>query len=56
MDNPFRLGIPSTSLSDTRRKLIDRDLIAPADWGKVEFAQPYLGEYIRDQRRPRRVQ
>lgn len=50
------LGISATSLSDTRSKLIDRDLITPAGWGKVEFAQPYLGEYIRDQRRPRRVQ
>lgn len=50
------LGVPTTSLSDTRGKLIDRDLIIPAGWGKVEFAQPYLGEFIRDQRRPQRVQ
>lgn len=50
------LGVPVTSLSDTRAKLIDRDLITPAGWGMVEFAQPYLADYIRDQRRPRRVQ
>ena len=55
-DIAAELAVPTTSLSDTRSKLIDRDLIIPAGWGKVEFAQPYLGEYIRDQRRPQRVQ
>lgn len=49
------LNKPTTHLSDTRSKLIERDLILPADWGKVEFAQPYLGEYLRRQDRPRRV-
>ncbi|WP_175934813.1 ATP-binding protein [Corynebacterium sp. Marseille-P4321] len=45
----------TTHLSDTRSKLIERDLILPAGWGKVEFAQPYLGEYLLRQDRPRRV-
>ncbi|SDL79506.1 AAA ATPase domain-containing protein [Corynebacterium mycetoides] len=45
----------STSMSDTRAKLIERDLIVPAGWGEVSFAQPYLGEYLRNQQRPRRI-
>ncbi|QPK82578.1 AAA family ATPase [Corynebacterium qintianiae] len=49
------LDRPSTSLSDTRGKLIERDLIVPAGWGEVEFAQPYLGEYLRNQQKPRRI-
>ncbi len=49
------LGRPVTGLSDTRAKLIERDLIIPAGWGEVAFAQPYLGEYLRDHRGPRRV-
>lgn len=50
------MGTSTTSLSDLRQKLIDRDLITPAGWGRVEFAQPYLGAYLREQRRPKRVQ
>ncbi|WP_070462989.1 ATP-binding protein [Corynebacterium sp. HMSC29G08] len=50
------MGTTTTSVSDTRQKLIDRDLITPAGWGLVEFAQPYLGQYLRKQRRPKRVQ
>ena len=42
-------------MSDTRAKLIERDLIVPAGWGEVSFAQPYLGEYLRNQQRPRRI-
>ncbi|WJY68292.1 ATP-binding protein [Corynebacterium auris] len=49
------LGRPVTSLSDTRAKLIERDLITPAGWGAVSFAQPYLGDYILNHRGPRRV-
>ena len=45
----------STSLSDTRAKLIERDLIVPTGWGEVAFAQPYLGDYLRNQNRPRRI-
>ena len=50
------MGTTTTSVSDTRQKLIDRDLITPAGWGLVEFAQPYLGQYLRERRRPKRVQ
>ncbi|WP_394281328.1 ATP-binding protein [Corynebacterium sp.] len=46
---------PTTALSDTRGKLIDRDLIVAAGWGEVEFAQPYLGEFLRREQRPQRV-
>lgn len=46
---------PTTALSDTRSKLIDRDLIVSAGWGEVEFAQPYLGDYLRREQRPQRV-
>ncbi|MHA2789223.1 AAA family ATPase [Corynebacterium sp. S7] len=46
---------PVTALSDTRSKLIDRDLIVPAGWGEVEFAQPYLGDYLRREQGPTRV-
>ncbi|WP_291313106.1 ATP-binding protein [Corynebacterium sp. UBA2622] len=49
------LGRPVTGLSDTRGKLIERDLIIPAGWGEVAFAQPYLGEYLRERRGPRRI-
>ncbi|SER41682.1 ATPase [Corynebacterium cystitidis] len=49
------LDRPSTALSDTRGKLIDRDLIVAAGWGAVEFAQPYLGDYLRREQRPERV-
>ncbi|WP_115686283.1 ATP-binding protein [Corynebacterium senegalense] len=49
------LGRPVTSLSDTRAKLIERDLITPSGWGAVSFAQPYLGEYITSHQGPRRV-
>ncbi|WP_257160659.1 ATP-binding protein [Corynebacterium cystitidis] len=49
------LGRPATSLSDTRAKLIDRDLIVPTEWGHVTFAQPYLGEFLRNQSRPKRI-
>ncbi|WIM66847.1 ATP-binding protein [Corynebacterium breve] len=49
------LDRPTTALSDTRGKLIDRDLIVPAGWGEVEFAQPYLGDYLRREQRPTRV-
>ncbi|EEI16860.1 ATP-binding protein [Corynebacterium lipophiloflavum] len=54
-DLAVALGKPSTSLSDTRGKLIERDLILPAGWGEVTFAQPYLGDYLRNQNKPRRV-
>lgn len=54
-DLEVALERPQTSLSDTRGKLIARDLILPAGWGKVSFAQPYLGEYLRNQNKPRRI-
>ena len=50
-----RLGRPATSLSDIRARLIARDLITPAGWGLIEFAQPYLGQYLRDRGRPQRI-
>ncbi|WKD57468.1 hypothetical protein CAPI_04550 [Corynebacterium capitovis DSM 44611] len=49
------LGRPLSAVSDTRSKLIERDLIMPAGWGRVAFAQPYLGDFIRSHRGPRRI-
>lgn len=49
------LGRPATSLSDIRARLIERDLITPAGWGLIEFAQPYLGQYLLDRGRPQRI-
>lgn len=49
------LGRPATSLSDIRARLIERDLITPAGWGRIEFAQPYLGQYLLDRGRPQRI-
>lgn len=49
------LGRKLNEISDSRAKLIERDLILPAGYGKLEFAQPYLGVYLRDQERPIRV-
>lgn len=54
-DLAVALDKPSTSLSDTRGKLIERDLILPAGWGEVTFAQPYLGDYLRNRNKPRRI-
>lgn len=49
------LGRPATSLSDIRARLIERDLITSAGWGLIEFAQPYLGQYLLDRGRPQRI-
>lgn len=49
------LGRPATSLSDIRARLIERDLINPAGWGLLEFAQPYLGQYLLNRGRPQRI-
>ena len=42
-------------LTDIRARLIERDLITPAGWGLIEFAQPYLGQYLLDRGRPQRI-
>ena len=49
------LGRKLNEISDSRAKLINRDLIASAGHGKLEFAQPYLGDYLRIDDRPIRV-
>ncbi|AWB84230.1 ATP-binding protein [Corynebacterium liangguodongii] len=54
-DLAVALERPSTGLSDTRSKLIERDLIVSAGWGEVAFAQPYLGDFLRNQNKPRRI-
>lgn len=40
------LGKNTKGVSDTRSKLIDRELIAPAGWGQVDFVLPYFKEYL----------
>lgn len=50
-----RLGKTQRAASDPRAKLIERDLIAPAGWGKVEFTLPYLGDWLRGSGTVRRI-
>lgn len=41
------MGIPANQQSTYRRRLIKRGLITPSGHGLVDFALPYLGEYLR---------
>ncbi|WP_080794303.1 ATP-binding protein [Corynebacterium pacaense] len=50
------LGKSVHATTDTRSKLIDRELINPSGWGKVEFSLPYLAEFLRMEGRTTRVQ
>ncbi|WP_312976002.1 ATP-binding protein [Corynebacterium sp.] len=50
-----RLGKTQRAASDPRAKLIDRDLISPAGWGKVQFTLPYLGDWLRGSGTVRRI-
>lgn len=43
-----RLGITSNYASVYRRRLIDAELIEPVGRGRVDFALPYLREYLRE--------
>lgn len=43
-----RLGITRSYASVYRRRLIDAELIEPAGRGRVDFALPYLREYLRE--------
>jgi hypothetical protein len=43
-----RLGITQSYASVYRRRLIDAELIEPAGRGRVDFALPYLREYLRE--------
>ncbi|KQB86914.1 ATP-binding protein [Corynebacterium lowii] len=43
-----RMGIPTNQQSTYRRRLIERGIITPAGYGYVDFAIPYLGEYLRE--------
>jgi hypothetical protein len=43
-----RLGITKNYASVYRRRLIDAELIEPAGRGRVDFALPYLREYLRE--------
>lgn len=43
-----RLGITGSYASVYRRRLIDAELIEPAGRGRVDFALPYLREYLRE--------
>lgn len=49
------LGKTQRAASDPRAKLIERDLIEPAGWGKVEFTLPYLGDWLRGGGTVRRI-
>lgn len=49
------MGRTVTGLSDIRQRLIDKELVEPAGWGKLRFVLPYAGEYLRDLPTRRRV-
>ena len=40
------LGKPPAGISDTRSKLIDRELIYAPAWGYVDFVLPYMREFL----------
>ena len=44
-----RLGVTSSYAGQYRRRLMDAELIQPAGHGFVDFALPYLREYLREQ-------
>jgi len=44
-----RLGVPSSYAGQYRRRLMDPELVQPAGHGFVDFALPYLREYLREQ-------
>lgn len=46
------MGIPANQQSTYRRRLKDRGLIRSPRYGHVEFAIPYLREYVRKHYRP----
>lgn len=50
------LGRPITALSDTRAKLIARDLLESAGWGSLQFVLPYFQEFLHTGSRPTRIQ
>ena len=41
------MGIPANQQSTYRRRLLERGLIRPHGHGSVDFALPYLGEFLR---------
>lgn len=45
-----------SGVSDSRQKLIARDLIEPAGWGKLQFVLPYLKDYLQTGQRKVRLQ
>jgi DNA-binding Lrp family transcriptional regulator len=42
-----RLGTSAASVQQTRRRLIAAGVILAAGIGRVDYALPYLGEYLR---------
>lgn len=48
-DIAARLGVEPRGLSTWRSRLITRDLIEPAGFGRVRFTLPYMEDYIRQQ-------
>jgi hypothetical protein len=44
-----RLGVDVNYASQYRRRLIAAELIEPSSHGHVDFALPYLREYLRDE-------
>ena len=48
-DIAAHLGVEPRGLSTWRSRLITRDLIEPAGFGRVRFTLPYMEDYIRQQ-------
>lgn len=49
------LGVPTTSLSDTRAKLISQGLIESAGWGKLRYVLPYFKEFLEGTGQPQKL-
>lgn len=43
-----RMGKPGDYTTNYRKRLIDAGMIASTGWGRVDFAMPYLREYLRE--------
>ena len=46
-DLSLRLGVSASYIGTYRTRLIDAALIHAAGYGRVDFAVPYLREYLR---------
>ena len=43
-----RMGVSRPYAGNYRRRLLDAEMIVEAGYGKVDYALPYMREYLRD--------